>query len=221
MEVLKMLMLLNNIIEAILSFDDGQVMENVRKALAEGLEAKDIVVNGLAQGMIRVGERYERKELFVPDMLRASKAFNSGLNLVLPYFKSNGEDYIGKIVVGLIKGNTQDNGKNILKIILTAYGFSVIDLGKNVDPRVFVEKAKSNNVDAIGISIMTNSGSVAAKEVIQLLIQEGIRESFKVIIGGAAASEQLSKSIGSDGYAKDALAAKTLLESLLYVKSYA
>ncbi len=216
-----MLMLLNNIIEAILSFDDGQVMENVRKALAEGLEAKDIVVNGLAQGMIRVGERYERKELFVPDMLRASKAFNSGLNLVLPYFKSNGEDYIGKIVVGLIKGNTQDNGKNILKIILTAYGFSVIDLGKNVDPRVFVEKAKSNNVDAIGISIMTNSGSVAAKEVIQLLIQEGIRESFKVIIGGAAASEQLSKSIGSDGYAKDALAAKTLLESLLYVKSYA
>lgn len=208
-------MILKEIAESVLALDDRKVLEGVKKALVGGVEPRDIVMGGLAQGMVYVGQRYERKEMFVPDMLKASRAFNRGLELVLPYFQNNTQESAGKIVLGVIKGNTQDNGKNIIKIILTANGFSVIDLGKNVEPAVFVNQAKNNSADFIGISIMTNSGSIPAKEVIDLLVSEGIRDRFKVIIGGAAASEKLADSIGADGYAKDAPAAKKLLEDFL------
>ena len=207
-------MILDQIAEGVLAYDSVKVIDNVNLALASNIEPKDIIIKGLAQGMLYVGQRYEQKKIFVPDMLRASKAFNEGLKILLPFIQSENENYLGKIVIGVVKGNTQDNGKNIVKIFLTAFGWQVIDLGKNVDPKQFVEKANEHGAEFICMSIMTNSGVGAAKEVIDLLVSEGTRKKYKVLIGGAAASEAIKVEIGADGYSKDAMAAQKLLESL-------
>lgn len=207
-------MVLDQIAEGILAYDSVRVIDNVNLALAGKIDPKEIIIKGLAQGMLYVGQRYEQKKAFVPDMLRASKAFNEGLKILLPFIESENENFLGKIVLGVVKGNTQDNGKNIVKIFLTAFGWQVIDLGKNVDPKQFVEKANETGAEFIGMSIMTNSGVSAAKEVIDLLVSEGLRHKFKVVIGGAAASETIKAEIGADGYGKDAMAAQKLLESL-------
>lgn len=207
-------MFFDEISEGILAYDGTRVAINVKKALEAGADPKEIIVKGLAQGMIHVGERYEKRKIFIPDMLRASKAFNDGLAEVLPHIKTESADYTGTIVLGVIQGNTQDNGKNMVKIILTAYGWNVIDLGKNVAPALFVEKAEEHQANFIGISIMTNSGVTTAKEVIDLLNQAGIRNKFKVVIGGAATNDLVSQIVGADGYGKDAIAAKELLEKL-------
>ncbi len=201
--------------DAILEFQDERVVQQVQAALDAGVAPKEIILSGLAKGMLLVGEKYERKEYFAAEMLRASRAFNKGMAILSPLIQQNGENSVGKVVLGLVKGNTQDNGKNIVKIFLEANNFTVVDLGKNVPSAKFMAEAEANQADLIGISIMTTSGVIQAREVLTSLADQGIRGKYKVFIGGASANPEIAKRIGADGYAPDAGEAVTLARALV------
>jgi dimethylamine corrinoid protein len=205
-------MLLEKIAESLDKLDEQETLANTREALAKGSSAKEILIKGLSRGMEMVGERYAKKEYFVPDMLKASRIFNNILKEIEPLIKKDAAKPFAKGVIGLVKGNTQDNGKNIIKIMLEANGVEINDLGKSVPCEKFIDAAKTG-VDFIGLSIMTSSGVTEAKKVIKSLVDNGLRSKVKVIVGGAAINAEKARSlVGADAYAADAVQAVSIVK---------
>ncbi len=205
-------MLLDKIAQSLNKLNKEETLAGVREALAQGFSAKEILLEGLSKGMELVGERYARKEYFVPDMLKASRIFNDALPEIEPLIKKEPAKPFAKGVIGLVKGNTQDNGKNIIRIMFEANGIEVRDLGRSVPCEKFVESAKEE-VDFIGLSIMTVSGVGEAKKVIEALEENGLRKKVKVMVGGAAVNaEKAIKLIGADAYASDATQAVLIMK---------
>lgn len=205
-------MLLDKIAQSLNRLNEEETLAGIREALAKGFSAKEILLEGLSRGMELVGERYARKEYFVPDMLKASRIFNDALPEIEPLIKKEPAKTLAKGVIGLVKGNTQDNGKNIIRIMFEANGIAVQDLGRSVPCERFVESAKEG-IDFIGLSIMTVSGVGEAKKVIKALEENGLRKKVKVIVGGAAVNaEKAIKLIGADAYASDATQAVLIMK---------
>ncbi|MCL4474931.1 MAG: cobalamin-dependent protein [Nitrospirae bacterium] len=205
-------MLLDKIAQSLNRLNEEETLAGIREALAKGFSAKEILLEGLSKGMELVGERYARKEYFVPDMLKASRIFNDALPEIEPLIKKEPAKPFAKGVIGLVKGNTQDNGKNIIRIMFEANGIEVRDLGRSVPCEKFVEAAKEE-IDFIGLSIMTVSGVGEAKRVIKALEENGLRKKVKVIVGGAAVNaEKAIKLIGADAYASDATQAVLIMK---------
>jgi methanogenic corrinoid protein MtbC1 len=205
-------MLLDRIAQALNRLNEEETLAGVREALTKGFSAKEILLDGLSRGMELVGERYARKEYFVPDMLKASRIFNDALPEIEPLIKREPVPTIAKGVIGLVKGNTQDNGKNIIRIMFEANGIEVRDLGRSVPCEQFVEAA-NKGIDFIGLSIMTVSGVGEAKKIIKVLEEKGLKKKIKVIVGGAAANaEKAIQLIGADAYASDATQAVMIMK---------
>lgn len=205
-------MLLVEISRSLDKLDEQETLANTRKALANGFSAKEVLIEGLSKGMEMVGARYAKKEYFVPDMLKASRIFNNILKEIEPLLKKDAVKPFALGAIGLVKGNTQDNGKKIIGIMLEANGVEIIDLGKSVPAEKFIEAVKTG-VDFLGLSIMTSSGVSEAKKVIKALEDKGLREKVKVIVGGAAINAEKARSfVGADAYAADAVQAVTIVK---------
>ncbi len=197
-------MLLDKIAQALSKLDENDTVRLTSQAIEEGLDPEDIILKGLCAGMEKVGEYYEKKEYFVYDMLKASQIFNAAMSKVEPLIVGEKPSTRAKGAIGLVKGNTQDNGKNIVRIMLQAQGFEVEDLGKSVPKEKFLEAAEKG-ADFIGLSIMTSAGVKQAQKVTAELEKNGLRSKVKVAVGGAAVdSEKAEKIIGADGYAENA-----------------
>ncbi len=202
-----------HLVEAIMEYDGDKAIEWTKKGLERGMSAQEIVFDGLSLGMKIVGDMYERNERFVTDMLKAAKTMDKAMPVLTPLLEASGsgEGPTGTVVVGLVRGNTQDIGKNLVCLMLKANGFNVIDLGKNVKPEQFIETAEREGAIAIGMSVMTNSSSVYVKKVKDLLDADGKGEKFLLMCGGAAANKGIATEIGV-AYGLDANAAVSLVK---------
>lgn len=194
---------------------DDKVYELTNDALSRNIDPKLILNEGLISGMNVVGEQFRKHEIFLPDVLLAAKAMYAGMELLKPHFINDNIPTVGKIVIGTVKGDLHDLGKNLVGIMLKGAGFEVIDLGKDVSPENFVETAKVEGANLIGMSALLTTTLPVMQEVILLLKQNNLNNNIKTIIGGAPASKEYAEKIGADAFAFDAtnsvLVAKELI----------
>jgi len=200
--------------EAVVEGDMKTAEESANEVLAEGIPPYEAVTKGLAEGMKIVGEKYEQKEYFLPEMLLSSDAMYAGLNILTPHIKSKGKQK-GKVILGVVEGDIHDIGKNIVKTMLTAAGYEVVDLGKDVPADDFVKKAKAEGAHVIAMSTLMTPTLMSMKTVEEKLKSEGLKDKVKTIIGGGAVSEDWMSTIGSDAFGKDAVEAVDKIKLLI------
>ncbi|HIU76307.1 MAG TPA: corrinoid protein [Candidatus Pelethocola excrementipullorum] len=193
------------------------VKQLVQQALDEGINPKEILDDGLLSGMMVVGDKFKRDEVFVPDVLVAARAMNNGIAILEPKLIEMGSKSIGKAVVGTVKGDLHDIGKNLITMMLKAAGFDVYDIGVDAEPEAFIEKAEEVSADIIGISALLTTTMSNMEDVINLMKEKGVREKYIVMVGGAPVNEVFAKNIGADYYTEDAsscaeVAKKAVLE---------
>jgi MtaA/CmuA family methyltransferase len=210
------------LVEAIMDYDHAKAKEWVQIGLDRGLTAQKIVFEGLSLGMKIVGDMYERNERFVTDMLKAAKTMDAAMPLLTPLLEASGSSgsASGTIVVGLVRGNTQDIGKNLVCLMLKANGYKVIDLGKNVKPEQFIDTAEKEGAVAIGMSVMTNSSTVYVEKVVEMLKAQGKGDRYLLMMGGAAANRGVAEKFGVR-YGLDANAAVSLVKNHIETRAAA
>jgi len=209
--------ILSRISEALQQGDDPQVAALTAEALESDLAAGDILQNGLVAAMNVVGERFRTREIFLPDVLLAARAMYAGLDRLKPHLASEGVPTRGKIVIGTIKGDLHDIGKNLVGIMLKGAGFDVIDLGHDVAPEAFVDTAVAEAATLIGMSALLTTTMPRMREVVELVKQRGLAGRVRTIVGGAPVNADFARGIGADAYACDAAAAVDRVKVLLGV----
>jgi dimethylamine corrinoid protein len=210
--------IMKKLTDAVIVGDTASAEQAAKDALAAGISAYDAIMNGLAEGMKTVGDKYEKKEYFLPDMLISADAMYAGLNILTPHIPKSESKSKGKIILGVVEGDIHDIGKNIVKIMLTTAGYEVVDLGRDVPTADFIEKAKSEGAQVIAMSTLLTPTLMSMKTVEDKLKEEGMKDKVRTVIGGGATSEDWKSKIGSDAYGKDASEAvdkvKLLIESI-------
>ncbi|MFC2016345.1 B12-binding domain-containing protein [Chloroflexota bacterium] len=190
------------------------VSELVDKALAQGRSVEDIINQGLTAGMGIVGQKFEAKEYFIPDMLASAEAVGVAMEILEPHLAKSGIKSKGKIVIATVKGDLHDIGKNIVSILLRGSGYTVKDLGNDIDPQIIVDAVKKEQPQFLGLSALLTSTMIHMGETIQALTESGLRDKVKIVIGGAPVSKEFAQSIGADGYGADGFQAVAVVESL-------
>lgn len=173
----------------------------------EGIPAKDVLEQGLLSGMSVVGEKFKNNEVFVPEVLIAARAMNAGVAILKPYLTEAGVEAKGTAVIGTVKGDLHDIGKNLVKMMLEGRGLNVIDLGVDVEPERFVQAAIDNEADIICCSALLTTTMGEMKHVVEAAAAKGIRDKVKIMIGGAPVTQSFCDSIGADCYTADAASA--------------
>lgn len=179
----------------------------VQQAVNEGYDPRVILNDGLLAGMAVVGGRFKREEIFVPDVLISARAMNVGLTILEPLLVEVGNEAVGKVVLGTVKGDLHDIGKNLVAMMYKGAGFEVIDLGVDVSAETFVEKAEEVGADIIGMSALLSTTMDNMRETIDLLKEKGLRDKYIVMIGGAPITQEFADEIGADYYTPDAASA--------------
>ena len=190
------------------------VTELVEKALASGLSIQDIITKGLSGGMNIVGQKFEAGEYFIPDMLASAQAVGAAMEILEPYLAGSGINAKGTIIVATVKDDLHDIGKNIVSILLRGAGYTVKDLGNNVDIQVIVDAVREEKPQFLGLSALLTSTMTSMADVVQMLEENGLRDQVKIVVGGAPVSEEFAKSIGADGYGADGFQAVAVVEAL-------
>ncbi len=191
------------------------VKELVAKALEEGLDPKEILNEGLLSGMMIIGAKFKNNEVFVPEVLVAARAMNMGLSVLEPKLIEIGNKPIGKAIIGTVKGDLHDIGKNLVVMMLKGAGLEVVDLGVDVEPSVFIDRAEQENADVICMSALLTTTMPSMENVMSELNARGIKGKYIVMVGGAPVNEAFANSIGADYYAPDAAsAAEVALEAI-------
>jgi 5-methyltetrahydrofolate--homocysteine methyltransferase len=206
---------LDPIYKAVLEGEAPAAKAGVEAALKAGLAAEKIMQEGLIAAMTEVGRLFEAGEYFVPEMLIAARAMQGALGLLKPYLAQSGVKAAGKVAIGTVKGDLHDIGKNLVAMMLEGAGFEIKDLGTDVTPDKFVAAVKSDGVNIIGLSALLTTTMPNMRATIEALKAAGVRETVKVIIGGAPVTEAYAQQIGADGYSPDASAAVRLAKSLI------
>ena len=183
------------------------VKQLIEQALAEGMQPQDIIENALLDGMGIVGEKFKNNEVFVPEVLIAARAMNAGMDLLKGHMSADGMETKGAAVIGTVKGDLHDIGKNLVKIMMEGKGLRVIDLGVDVSAEKFVETAIAEKATCICCSALLTTTMGEMKAVVDLLNEKGVREQFKVMVGGAPVTQSFCDSIGADCYTADAASA--------------
>ena len=176
-------------------------------ALAEGLTAKDILDKGLMPGMDVVGAEFKKGKKFVPEVLLSARTMQTALDLLKPLLALAGAKMAGKVIIGTVKGDLHDIGKNLVGMMLAGAGFEVVDLGKDVSPEKFVEAVKREKPDIIGMSALLTTTMRSMGHTITMLKEAGLRDSVKIMVGGAPVTTDFANQIGADAYASNAPAA--------------
>lgn len=182
----------------------GETRKLVKQALVEGIPADKIFTECITKGMELVGSKYEAGEYFLSELLGAAQAVNEAMQELGPYLQTAPIERIGKVVIGTVRGDIHDIGKNIVKMLMSSAGFEVFDLDVDVLPETFVEKSRETKTDVVGMSALLTTTVGEMKTVIEGLQASGLRPKVKVIIGGAAVSEDYARQIGADAAAGDA-----------------
>ena len=190
------------------------VTELVEEALAQKIDVKDIINEGLTKGMSLVGDKFEAGEYFIPDMLASAEAVGAAMEMLEPHLEGSGIKSKGKILIATVKGDLHDIGKNIVSILLKGAGYTVKDLGNDIEPEAIVAAVKEENPEILGMSALLTSTMAHMEETINALKDAGVRDNVKVVIGGAPVSEEFAQRIGADGYGADGFQAVSVIESL-------
>ena len=210
-------MQLSEISQAVERGKKKQVKELVSKALEEGYAVQDILNNGLISAMSVVGENFRTNKIFVPEMLVAAKAMSAGITVLEPLMKNSGVKPIGTVLIGTVKGDLHDIGKNLVTMMIQGIGATVVDLGVDVPDRTFVEKAEEINADIVCLSALLTTTMPAISDVIREFEKAGVRDKYYIMIGGAPVTQRFADEIGADAYTSNAgeaaEVAKAYLES--------
>jgi len=206
--------ILKRISQSIENGDSSTVKELAKKALDENLSPEDILNNGLIKGMNLVGKKFKENEIFIPEVLIATRAMKAGLDIIRPYLTEQALTPRGKILIGTVKGDLHDIGKKIVIVMLEKEGYEIIDLGIDVAKEKFLREMQKERPQFVGMSALLTTTMGYMREVIEAIEKEGLRKSVKVIIGGAPITQSYATEIRADGYAKDAQAAVALVKQL-------
>jgi corrinoid protein of di/trimethylamine methyltransferase len=201
--------------EAVLTGDAKGAREVTEKALAAGVSALQLVQEYMMPAMDEVGRRFEENEYFVPELLLAARAMKTSLELVRPLLIAGGVEPTAKVVIGTVKGDLHDIGKNLVAAMLEGGGYEVIDIGVNADPEKFVEAVKVSKAQIVAMSALLTTTMPSMRTTIEALKAGGLRDQVKIMIGGAPTTEHFAKEIGADGYSESAAAAVAVARSLL------
>jgi dimethylamine corrinoid protein len=201
--------------DAVVDMDEEAAVNLSEKIVASQIDAYEAVEKGLSDGMDRAGRLFEEEEYFIPELLLCSDAMYAGLGVLKGHLKVAEQGEKRKVVIGVVEGDTHDIGKNLVKIMLETAGFDVHDLGRDIAPAAFVDKAKEINADIIAVATLMTTTMDGMAEVIRLLEQESIKDNHKVIVGGGPISQSFADKIGADGYAVNAAEAVRLSRRLL------
>ncbi len=199
--------------------DRDRVVALTTQAIADGTSAALLLNQALLPGMKVVGERFRDYEIFLPDVLLAARAMNAAMELLRPLLVSEGVRLIGTVVLGTIKGDLHDIGKNLVAIMLQGAGFQIVDLGVDVEPSAFVDAAVQHKASVIGMSALLTTTMTGMGEVVAAVQTRGLRDSIRTIVGGAPVSAAFAEEIGADAYAPDAPAAVERIRTLAGVAS--
>ncbi|MGD8472834.1 MAG: corrinoid protein [Anaerolineae bacterium] len=187
--------------------EDETVVELVQKALDQGMAPAEILQGGLISGMDEVGQDFKSGELFVPEVLIAARAMHAGMNVLRPLLTESESAGAGKYLIGTVKGDLHDIGKNLVKMMLEGAGFETIDLGTDVEPQAFVDAVREHKPVLIGMSALLTTTMVQMRATVEALEEAGLRDSVKIMIGGAPVTDAFAADIGADAYAPDAASA--------------
>ncbi len=187
----------------------------VQQALDSNVPVKDILNQGLIAAMEVVGVKFKNNEFYVPEVLIAARAMKAGMKLIKPRFAESGVEPIAKLALGTVKGDLHDIGKNLVAMMLEGAGFEIIDLGVDVAPEKFIKAIKDDGAKVIGMSALLTTTMLNMKSTLEALKNDSLRNSVKVVIGGAPVTQSYADEIGADGYAADAATAVTVVKQLL------
>lgn len=207
--------LLKDMAKSVVNMEEDDTVQLARDFIKNGYDAYEGISNGLAVGMDEAGKLYEEEEYYIPELLMCSDAMYAGMDVLKPHLKYDETEEKYKAVVGVVEGDTHDIGKNLFKIMLETTGFEVYDLGRDVPPSEFINKAKELGAKLIGLSTLMTTTMDNMEIVINLLKKEGIRDDVVVMVGGGPISQSFADKIGADGYAPEASRAARLAKDLV------
>jgi len=207
--------ILHDIASKLYDGEEEAVAGLVRQALAQGLTPHQVLQGGLIAGMDVVGRDFKAGDLFVPEVLIAARAMHAGLEVLRPLLAESEVPTVGKYLIGTVKGDLHDIGKNLVKMMLAGAGFETVDLGIDVDPQRFVEAVRQHQPQIVGMSALLTTTMVQMKTTIEALQEAGVRDRVKVMVGGAPVTEAFARQIGADAYAPDAASAVEVARQLV------
>lgn len=206
-------MAIEDIFEAVLTFNKAAAAEGVKAELAAGTDISIILDQGLIGALDVVGKKFSEGEMFVPEMLQAARAMKAGLEVLKPYLSSESIASKGTVIIGTVKGDQHDIGKNLVAMMMEGAGFNVVDLGVDVDADKFVKAASEHNADVLGLSALLTTTMPAMENTVAAIKEAGL--AVRTIIGGAPVTETFADQIGADGYSDDAPGAVELARKLM------
>lgn len=208
-------LILKGLADAVARLDPAMATEFANRAIGVGMDAYTAINEGLAKGMMVVSAKFDTREFFVPELLRAAKAMNTGIDLLKPYLKVEAANVPGKVVIATVKSDIHQIGKNLVALMLRTSGFEVHDLGVNCPVEKYLNKALEVNADIIGMSALMTTTMLYMETVVETLVKEGVRDRFKVMVGGAPVTAGFAKEIGADAYAQHAAEAVRIAKELV------
>ena len=191
----------------------------VQQALDEGMDPKQILNEGLLDGMMIIGGKFKRNEIFVPEVLVAARALNAGLNILEPKLVEVGNEPVGRAVVGTVRGDLHDIGKNLVVMMLKGAGFEICDMGVDVAPEAFIDKAEEIHADVICMSALLTTTMTNMEDVITELKNRNLRDKYIVMVGGAPVNDSFAHQIGADYYTPDAATAAEVAKKAVLEKA--
>lgn len=206
---------LGEIRQALESGNAQAVRKLTEAALGQGISAETVLNEGLIGAMSRVGEKFKKNEVYVPEVLVAARAMYAGLDIIRPILVETGTKAVGKLVIGTVRGDLHDIGKNLVRMMFEGAGFQVVDLGIDVPEDKFIDAIRTERPDLLGMSALLTTTMPAMKTTIEALENAGLRDKVKVIVGGAPVTQHFADAIGADGYAPDASSAVDLAKELI------
>lgn len=201
---------LSKLFDAVLNGDQKTAIAVTQEALAEGRDPMELITKYMVPAMDEVGRRFECEEYFVPELLLSARAMKGSLELLRPLLAASGAEPAGRVVIGTVKGDLHDIGKNLVASMLEGGGFEVIDLGADVAPERFIEAVREKNARIVALSALLTVTMPSMRKTIEALKDAGVREQVKVMVGGAPVTPQFAEEIGADGYGENATAAVAL-----------
>ena len=200
---------------AIMEGDADKTAKLVQRGIDQELAAKDILDNAMVVGMGEVGVRFKAGDMFVPEVLMSADSMQAGLEVLRPHLVASGVKLIGKILMGTVKGDLHDIGKNLVNMMCEGAGFEIIDIGFNVDPEKFIEAIKEHQPDVVGMSAMLTTTMRAMAQTIKAIEEAGLRDQVKIMVGGAPVDAAFAERIGADGYGSNAPAGSDLAKKFV------
>jgi len=207
--------ILSELSTAVIEGNLDDIKDLTQDALDDGLDAKQILDQGLMPGMDHVGVEFKAGNMFVPEVLRSARSMQASMELIKPLLAAAGSKMTGKVLLGTVKGDLHDIGKNLVAMMCEGAGFEVKDLGKDIEPDAFVEAVKDFEPDVLGMSALLTTTMRAMEHTVKALEEAGVRDKVKIMIGGAPVTQAFSDQIGADGYASNAASAADLAKKFV------